>query len=117
MAKFRKKALVDAEQFVGPTHVPEGEPRPVVPNGVVWMPGLKDGKPEAVAALMTLEGPHFLWERDWIVTNPAGEKYNVSDEVFRSTYEAVEESAPPKPIRCDGLLPHGASTSSLTLKP
>lgn len=97
MPKFRKKALVEAEQYHGPAFETLQANLPLVaPAGVTFVPEVRDGRQGWAPAIQTLEGRHLLRERDWIVTNPAGEKYNVEDGVFRSTYEAVVE--PPKPL-------------------
>lgn len=37
----------------------------------------------------TLEGPAQASAGDWLVTNPKGEQYPVSDETFRATYRLV----------------------------
>ena len=38
----------------------------------------------------TIEGGHIVCPGDWIITGVQGEKYPCKDDVFRSTYEAVD---------------------------
>ena len=40
----------------------------------------------------TLEGGHIVCPGDWIITGVKGEKYPCKDEIFRMTYEPVEQS-------------------------
>lgn len=42
--------------------------------------------------LHTLEGPMRVMPGDWIITGVQGEKYACKDDVFRQTYEPVNES-------------------------
>lgn len=39
----------------------------------------------------TLEGGHIVCPGDWIITGVKGERYSCKDEVFRLTYEPVED--------------------------
>lgn len=90
MPMYRKTALVSAEQYHGPEFETLQANLPLVaPAGVSFVADLREGRQGWAPALQTLEGRHFLREKDWVVTNPAGERYNISDEVFRSTYEEV----------------------------
>ena len=40
----------------------------------------------------TLEGGHNVCPSDWIITGVRGEKYPIKDEIFRETYEEVQEA-------------------------
>jgi len=40
----------------------------------------------------TLEGKMHVIAGDWIITGIKGEKYNCKDDIFRATYEAVEDT-------------------------
>jgi hypothetical protein len=82
MAKYRKTALVEAEQFL-PN---EGK----IPNGV-FSDERADPRTDARAAwcLDTMEGRHYLRDGDYICTGAKGEKWNVEREVFEATYELV----------------------------
>lgn len=42
--------------------------------------------------IATLEGGHWANYGDWIIKGVAGEFYPCRDDIFRQTYEAVEES-------------------------
>lgn len=76
MAKFRKKPVViEAEQWF-PGRLIEG---------VVNHPE------EDFAEVATLEGQMRCSSGDWIITGVKGEKYPCKDEIFRMTYDPVEE--------------------------
>lgn len=85
--KFRKKHVVEA------TQLRQGEPWPV---GVEYHERCDD--PLAGCSLdgkmfvRTLEGPLVAQYGDWILTDIKGERWPVKDEIFRETYEAVEEA-------------------------
>ena len=76
MAKFRKK--------------------PIVIEAVQWF---KSGDHPAVAALSksnlgiisTLEGPLYVTPGDWIITGVKGENYPCKPDIFKATYERVED--------------------------
>ncbi|MGL5926217.1 hypothetical protein [Chroococcidiopsis sp.] len=87
MPKFRKKPVtISAEQWF-----PD---RPV--SGVLQP--LPNSQTQFDPHIVTLEsklcaGPHLVSPGDWIVTGVKGEKYPVKDEIFRLTYEPVDEEA------------------------
>jgi len=84
MTKYRKTALVEAEQFL-PL---EGK----IPAGI-YSSERADPRSNPIADWMlnTLEGPHMVRNGDYICTGPAGEKWNVAKEIFEATYEAVQD--------------------------
>lgn len=43
--------------------------------------------------IVTLEGSMIASPGDWVIRGVKGEFYPVKDEIFRETYEAVEEEA------------------------
>ena len=47
----------------------------------------------------TLEGNHEITPTDWIVTGVKGERYPVKEDIFRMTYEKVED-IPTKDEQC-----------------
>ena len=47
----------------------------------------------------TLEGQMLARQGDWIVKGVAGEFYAVKDEIFKASYEPLDE--PKQPQRCD----------------
>lgn len=76
MAKFRKK--------------------PVVIEAEVYKPGLEDGEAmddrgKIKPFINTLEGKHFINPGDYIITGVAGERYPCKPEIFKKTYDQVEE--------------------------
>jgi len=40
----------------------------------------------------TLEGGHNVCPGDWIITGVQGERYPIKDEIFRETYDALEDA-------------------------
>lgn len=72
MPKYRKTALVDAEQFLpSEGKIPKGA---FAVNGTHW-------------GISTLEGMHELRDGDYVCTGPDGEQWNVKREIFEATYE------------------------------
>ncbi|MEA2722609.1 MAG: hypothetical protein QOH59_380 [Gemmatimonadales bacterium] len=87
--------------------MPRFRKKPVVIEATQWWPGTavdgvldltqaqnitRDGQPmQAGAYVETLEGPMKVSPGDWIITDVAGEKYPCKDEIFRQTYDLVEE--------------------------
>lgn len=78
MTKYRKTALIDAEQ---------------------WFPGVKiEGVEEIAGAgmgrIVTLEkandGFDYVMPGDWIATGIAGEHWAIKDNIFKATYEEVK---------------------------
>jgi hypothetical protein len=64
VAKYRKKPIiVEAERITSPITV------------------------------RTLEGKMYGYPGDWLITGVIGEKYVCRDEVFRRTYDPVEDPA------------------------
>lgn len=73
MPKYRKTALVDAEQFL--------PNKGKIPYGAFKPSGAQHW------GLNTLEGIHELRDGDYICTGPDGEQWNVKREIFEATYE------------------------------
>jgi len=84
MATYRKKVIVEAEQFHPQQHLwPEGvkpwpDERGVQPRDMSW--GYID----------TLEGRMSVQAGAYIVTGIDGERYAVEGSIFERTYERVE---------------------------
>jgi hypothetical protein len=68
--KYRKTALIEAEQY---------------------QPGMEDGIDEKGPYLDTLEGKLYIPPNGWIATGVNGERWAIQDDIFRMTYEAVDE--------------------------
>ncbi len=68
--KYRKTALIEAEQY---------------------REGLEDGIDERGPYLDTLEGRLYIPQNGWIAIGAKGERWAIQDDIFRMTYEAVEE--------------------------
>lgn len=91
--KYRKTALVEAEQFLPPHSIPagcfqKGTAGDIVHGHGEWM-------------LKTLEGEHALRRGDYICTGPAGEKWNVELSIFEATYEPADAIAHAAPAPSD----------------
>lgn len=82
-APYRKTALVPAEQFLpAENKIPAG----VISDG----PGDPRAKGSPYSFVLdTIEGRHVLRNGDYICTGPKGEKWNVEQSIFESTYELV----------------------------
>lgn len=77
MAKYRKTALIEAEQFM-----PESLPWP---GGVV-----KKADSPTGYWIATLEGGHEVTPGDWIATGVKGEKWPIKADIFAKSYEPAE---------------------------
>ena len=83
MPKFRKKPVViEAEQLIAPEN----------PEGAMFMhwPVRRDDK-GFYLSISTLEGDMRADESDWIIRGIKGEFYPCKDDIFRATYDPVEE--------------------------
>jgi len=81
MPKFRKRPVV-IEAFQWFPHMGEV-------GGVAYQP---EGEAGRKPYIDTLEGRALNVEAgDWIITGVAGERYPCKDEIFKATYEPVEE--------------------------
>jgi hypothetical protein len=87
MPKFRKNPVViEAVQWHG-ANVAEIE---LFTEGKAA--GLKDGEGKIDRFLIpTLEGDHLCSLGDWIIRGVVGEFYPCKDNIFRKTYDPVEE--------------------------
>ncbi len=79
MARYRKTALIDAEQF-----------RPGVKP---WPEGVEvDADSPTGYGIFTLEQTtrkHEVTPGDWIATGGAGDRWAIKDAIFKATYEAA----------------------------
>lgn len=83
--KYRKTALVEAEQFL------PNEDK--IPAGVFSSESTDPRKdPLADWMLKTMEGVHILRDGDYICTGSDGEKWNVERSIFEATYELADDS-------------------------
>lgn len=80
MAKYRKTALIEATQWFKPGDHP----------AVQWR-DQEDAPP--YACIETMEGELFVAPGTWIAGPGAkGEFWPIADEVFRATYELVDDA-------------------------
>lgn len=93
MANYRKRPLiVQAEQF-WPDQIPLPDGVQAVwqtPDGRIWEELWADAVP--TYAIKTLEGWYVVSRGDWIITGIKGEKYPIKEDIFRETYESVDEA-------------------------
>ncbi|QBO35394.1 hypothetical protein EQG49_02395 [Periweissella cryptocerci] len=76
MTKYRKTALIEAEQF-------DGSGAMIEKYGIVSI--FPEGQ-----AIPTLEGAMMLKVNDWIATGVNGEHWAIADDIFRRTYEVAK---------------------------
>lgn len=87
--KFRKKVVIEAEQFL-----PSKTKAFKVPDGVKLWPDEHGVQPRDMSwgYIDTLEGRMHVTAGDWIVTGIKGEKWPVKPDIFEKTYEPVIDS-------------------------
>jgi len=93
-AKFRKKPVViEAIQWLGTNWnaVCDFAPVPEIARGVECADTRSDGLTEMPIEIKTLEGTMTALIGDWIIKGIKGEFYPCKDEIFRKTYEPVDE--------------------------
>lgn len=84
VGKYRKKPIViEAEQYQHPAKNIGG----VVPG---FVSGCNKECPDT-AHVHTLEGPLHISVGDWIITGVKGEKYPCKSDVFKQTYDEVND--------------------------
>lgn len=80
--KYRKTATIKAEQFTG-------EPEQVFKYGM--FPDIDNRTNEFQYFLPTKEGDMRINLGDWIATGEKGEHWAIKDDIFKQTYELVED--------------------------
>lgn len=91
---YRKTALVTAEQFLPAVgQIPDG----------VYSDGHGDPRkrPDCSWVIDTKEGRHNVRDGDYICTGPAGERWNVANDIFEATYEEFSGLAPAPQVMGD----------------
>ncbi len=76
--------------------MPKFRKKPIVIEAEQWFPGkeiegLGYSTFDGIAAVETLEGTMKIIPGDWVITGIAGERYPCKDEIFKATYDLVEE--------------------------
>ncbi|WP_334223371.1 hypothetical protein [Pediococcus pentosaceus] len=82
LKEYRKTATIKAEQFDGSTKMLINYP---IKTGLDDITGT-----DLEYYLLTKEGPLMLNLGDWIATGVEGENRAIADEIFKKTYEEVE---------------------------
>lgn len=82
LREYRKTATIKAEQFTG-------EPEQVFKYGM--FPSVDNCTNEFQYFLPTEEGDMGINSGDWIATGEKGEHWAIKDDVFKRTYELVED--------------------------
>ena len=99
MAKFRKKPVViEAVQWTGDKEairefidLEEFPASPPIAYQPPNRPYFRFDKPEGTVAISTLEGVMHASPGDWIIKGVKGEKYPCKPDIFKATYEPVED--------------------------
>lgn len=84
--RFRKRpVIVEAEKF---------DPhRKLWPEGVIpWSDDEPRPRDMSWGCIETLEGRMHVMAGDWIITGVKGEKYPCKPDIFKATYEAVDDT-------------------------
>lgn len=89
MARYRKKPIIiEAEQWF-PDIVIEGVEYPPLPGTPQGEEYLRVYGP--CGLIHTLEGKMVVMPSDWVITGVRGERYPCKPDIFKETYEKVEE--------------------------
>lgn len=81
--KYRKTALIEAEQFDGSNEMIEK-------YDIAEIPQTDNTDKPWKCFIFTLEGNVELNINDWIATGINGEHWPIADDIFKKTYEAVK---------------------------
>ena len=84
--KYRKTVLIDAEQFDGSERM--------IKRYNIYKDQLKHGS----YFIETKEGSLSYYEGDWIATGVDGEHWAIVDDIFKRTYEPVDNLSLPANI-------------------
>jgi len=82
LEEYRKISTIHAEQFDGSNEMIEKYP---IENMSIF------GSDHIECHILTLEGWMILNVGDWIATGIDGEYWAIKDDIFKKTYEAVEQ--------------------------
>lgn len=83
LRKYKKTATIKAEQFDGSFEMMEKYP-------ITYAPFVTSIAPPGYS-LRTLEGYFEIKVGDWIATGEKGEHWAIKDDIFKQTYELVED--------------------------
>lgn len=101
--KYRKRPVViEAERFFSwKLPWPDGvEPAKLQHN----RRGDRNYWPEGAPVIQTLEGPHYVSDGDWIITEVQGEKYPCKPDIFEAIYEPANRPSLPSDSEFEGEL-------------
>ena len=79
--KYRKTALIEAEQFDGTDEMANK-------YNMLWELDLREDM--LIPYLPTREGNMFIKKGDWISTGIDGEQWAIDKDIFERTYERVD---------------------------
>lgn len=88
MNQYRKKPIVVEARQLGNDY---DEDCAIVGWSGARAVGIDDDVGDAILAFDTLEGTMLAEPGDWIIKGVQGEFYPIKDEIFRETYEAVDD--------------------------
>ena len=81
--KYRKTALIEAEQFDGSIDM-------MREYGIVVNPDALHDPDAPLCTMNTREGEMIVYEGDWIATEIDGEHWIIEPEIFERTYKRVD---------------------------
>ena len=79
--KYRKTALIEAEQFDGTDEMGNK-------YNMLWKLDLREDM--LIPYLPTREGNMFIKKGDWIATGVDGEHWTIDQDIFERTYERLD---------------------------
>lgn len=92
MKKYRKKpVIVEAEQWFKLGDVPEANIEPIL-NDVEFICGGCGKTAQEHGVIQTLEGSHIVCPGDYIIKGIKGEFYPCKPDVFKETYEEINNN-------------------------
>lgn len=91
MKKYHKKpVVVEAEQWFKLGDVPEANIEPIG-NNIEFICGVCGKTAQEHGIIQTLEGSHIVCPGDYIIKGIKGEFYPCKPDIFKETYEEVNE--------------------------
>ena len=87
------------------------------PNQTFGIQASENDTPVQIPYIKTLEGRHLITKGDWIITGVKGERYPCKPDIFRMTYESIEDIDDDDGRYCDDVLcedgPDGCSSCTV----
>ena len=97
--KFRKKPVIIDAWEVKEVSLADTKLLHVMHGLPLWHVGRINGKTGII--IPTLEGDHLAEKGDWILKGVAGEYYPCKPDIFKATYEPVDDLIDERRERCE----------------